>query len=110
MGPVVSWICMNVEWYEILLRLCLYRCCGGHFIYTSQNYWADSHPYSNRTKNKRKTGVPKEKMVGIRVQKGGISRALEELMVQPLLASVSVLTLATETVWSILHMDDVNAQ
>lgn len=49
-------------------------------------------------------------MVGISVQKGGISRTLEELMVQPLLASVSVLTLATETVWSILHMDDVNAQ
>lgn len=48
-------------------------------------------------KNKRKTGVPKEKTVGISVQKGSISRVLEELMVQPLLASVSVLTLAAET-------------
>ena len=33
--------------------------------------------------------MPKEKTIGINVQKGGISRVLEELMVQPLLASVS---------------------
>lgn len=67
-------------------------------------------PTVTEQKTSGKSGVPKEKTVGISVQKGGISRALEELMVQPLLASVSVLILATETVWSILHLDDVNAQ
>lgn len=38
---------------------------------------------------------------------GGISNILEELVVQPLLVSVSALTLATETVRSILKIDDV---
>ncbi|CAD7689566.1 unnamed protein product [Nyctereutes procyonoides] len=38
---------------------------------------------------------------------GGISNILEELVVQPLLVSVSALTLATETIWSILKIDDV---
>lgn len=33
--------------------------------------------------------MPEEKTVGINVQKGGISRVLEELMVRPLLAAVS---------------------
>ena len=32
---------------------------------------------------------------------------LEEQVVQPLLMSVSALTLATETVWNIVQMDDV---
>ncbi|KAM8936546.1 LOW QUALITY PROTEIN: T-complex protein 1 subunit delta-like [Lycaon pictus] len=47
-----------------------------------------------------------EKTTGINV-KGGISNILEELVVQPLLVSVSALTLATETVQSILKIDDV---
>ena len=38
---------------------------------------------------------------------GGISNILEELVVQPLLVLVSALTLATETVRSILKIDDV---
>ncbi|XP_019745229.1 T-complex protein 1 subunit delta [Hippocampus comes] len=48
-----------------------------------------------------------EKMAGINVRKGGISNILEELVVQPLLVSISALTLATETVRSILKIDDV---
>ncbi|KAF0036880.1 hypothetical protein F2P81_009754 [Scophthalmus maximus] len=48
-----------------------------------------------------------DKMAGINVRKGGISNILEELVVQPLLVSVSALTLATETVRSILKIDDV---
>ncbi|CAB1344850.1 unnamed protein product [Coregonus sp. 'balchen'] len=48
-----------------------------------------------------------EKTAGINVRKGGISNILEELVVQPLLVSVSALTLATETVRSILKIDDV---
>ncbi|XP_030284658.1 T-complex protein 1 subunit delta [Sparus aurata] len=48
-----------------------------------------------------------DKMAGINVRKGGISNILEELVVQPLLVSISALTLATETVRSILKIDDV---
>ncbi|KAK3530095.1 hypothetical protein QTP86_014162 [Hemibagrus guttatus] len=44
---------------------------------------------------------------GINVRKGGISNILEELVVQPLLVSISALTLATETVRSILKIDDI---
>ena len=52
--------------------------------------------------------MPKEKKTtGINVRKGGISNILEEMVVQPLLVSVSALTLATETVRSILKIDDV---
>nr|KAF6360204.1 hypothetical protein mMyoMyo1_011156 [Myotis myotis] len=48
-----------------------------------------------------------EKTTGINVEKGAIFNILEELVVQPLLASVSALTLVTETVQSILKIDDV---
>ncbi|XP_058496019.1 T-complex protein 1 subunit delta [Solea solea] len=48
-----------------------------------------------------------DKMAGINVRKGGISNILEELVVQPLLVSISALTLATETVRSILKIDDL---
>uniref|UniRef100_A0A8C9YZ51 T-complex protein 1 subunit delta n=1 Tax=Sander lucioperca TaxID=283035 RepID=A0A8C9YZ51_SANLU len=48
-----------------------------------------------------------DKMAGINVRKGGISNILEELVVQPLLVSISALTLSTETVRSILKIDDV---
>ncbi|MEE6474620.1 hypothetical protein FKM82_010448 [Ascaphus truei] len=48
-----------------------------------------------------------EKTAGINIRKGGISNILEELVVQPLLVSTSSLTLATETVRSILKIDDV---
>ncbi|KAI4796773.1 hypothetical protein KUCAC02_026770 [Chaenocephalus aceratus] len=48
-----------------------------------------------------------DKSAGINVRKGGISNILEELVVQPLLVSISALTLSTETVRSILKIDDV---
>merc|ERR1711931_527138 len=48
-----------------------------------------------------------ERTAGINVRKGGISNILEELVVQPLLVSISALTLSTETVRSILKIDDV---
>ncbi|GJQ82363.1 hypothetical protein Trydic_g432 [Trypoxylus dichotomus] len=44
---------------------------------------------------------------GINVRKGTISDILEENVVQPLLVSVSAITLATETVRSILKIDDI---
>uniref|UniRef100_A0A8C5XQW1 T-complex protein 1 subunit delta n=1 Tax=Microcebus murinus TaxID=30608 RepID=A0A8C5XQW1_MICMU len=53
------------------------------------------------------TELRNRKTTGINVRKGGISNILEELVVQPLLVSVSALTLATETVRSILKIDDV---
>lgn len=48
-----------------------------------------------------------EVSAGINVRKGAISDILEENVVQPLLVSVSALTLATETVRSILKIDDI---
>ncbi|XP_012494637.1 PREDICTED: T-complex protein 1 subunit delta [Propithecus coquereli] len=50
---------------------------------------------------------PAARMVSTILGEGGISNILEELVVQPLLVSVSALTLATETVRSILKIDDV---
>ncbi|XP_074037655.1 chaperonin containing TCP1 subunit 4 [Leptinotarsa decemlineata] len=44
---------------------------------------------------------------GINVRKGTISDILEENVVQPLLVSTSALSLATETVRSILKIDDI---
>ncbi|KAK4887636.1 hypothetical protein RN001_003907 [Aquatica leii] len=48
-----------------------------------------------------------ETSAGINVRKGAISDILEENVVQPLLVSTSALTLATETVRSILKIDDI---
>lgn len=48
-----------------------------------------------------------ETSAGINVRKGCISDILEEHVVQPLLVSISALTLATETVRSILKIDDI---
>lgn len=44
---------------------------------------------------------------GINVRKGAVTNILEENVVQPLLVSVSALTLATETVRSVLKIDDI---
>lgn len=44
---------------------------------------------------------------GINVRKGAITNMLEENVVQPLLVSVSAITLASETVRSILKIDDI---
>lgn len=48
-----------------------------------------------------------ENMAGVNVRKGAITNILEENVVQPLLVSISAITLATETVRSILKIDDI---
>merc|ERR1719150_839593 len=48
-----------------------------------------------------------EKTSGINVRKGAITNILEENVVQPLLVSTSAITLASETVRSILKIDDI---
>lgn len=48
-----------------------------------------------------------EKNAGINVRKGTITDILQENVVQPLLVSTSSITLATETVRSILKIDDI---
>merc|ERR1711868_111278 len=48
-----------------------------------------------------------EKTAGINVRKGAITNILEENVVQPLLVSTSAITLASETVRSILKIDDI---
>lgn len=45
--------------------------------------------------------------MGINVRKGTITRMSEEDVIQPLLVSTSAITLATETVRSILKIDDI---
>uniref|UniRef100_A0AAR2LDA8 T-complex protein 1 subunit delta n=2 Tax=Pygocentrus nattereri TaxID=42514 RepID=A0AAR2LDA8_PYGNA len=105
---------------ELALRLAEYaRTLGGMEAYCVRAY-ADAlevipstlaenaglNPISTVTelRNRHAQG---EKTAGINVRKGGISNILEELVVQPLLVSISALTLATETVRSILKIDDV---
>lgn len=44
---------------------------------------------------------------GINVRRGGISDMAEESVVQPLLVTTSAIELATETVRSILKIDDI---
>lgn len=48
-----------------------------------------------------------EKTAGINVRKGAITDILAENVVQPLLVSISSITLATETIRSILKIDDI---
>jgi T-complex protein 1 subunit delta len=48
-----------------------------------------------------------EKYAGINVRKGYVSNILEENVVQPLLVSISAVSLAAETVRSILKIDDI---
>jgi len=55
----------------------------------------------------RKRHAAGEKTAGINVRKGTITNILEENVIQPLLVSSSVVSLATETVRSILKIDDV---
>jgi len=50
-----------------------------------------------------------EKNTGINVRKGIISNIVEENVVQPLLVSLSALTLATETIAMLLKIDDIVA-
>lgn len=48
-----------------------------------------------------------EKTTGINVRKGRVTNIMEENVVQPLLVSTSAIKLATETVRSILKIDDI---
>jgi len=48
-----------------------------------------------------------EKTAGINVRKGAITNILEENVIQPLLVSTSAITLAAETVRSIMKIDDI---
>jgi T-complex protein 1 subunit delta len=48
-----------------------------------------------------------DKMAGINVRKGSVTNILEENVLQPLLVTVSAVTLAAETVRSILKIDDI---
>ncbi|GAB6021282.1 T-complex protein 1 subunit delta [Chamberlinius hualienensis] len=55
----------------------------------------------------RSRHVQGESTAGINVRKGAITNILEENVVQPLLVSTSAITLASETVRSILKIDDI---
>lgn len=48
-----------------------------------------------------------EATTGINVRKGAITNILDENVVQPLLVSTSMITLASETVRSLLKIDDI---
>lgn len=48
-----------------------------------------------------------EKTAGINVRKGAVTNILEENVIQPLLVTTSAITLAAETVRSILKIDDI---
>ncbi|KAF6211305.1 hypothetical protein GE061_014422 [Apolygus lucorum] len=67
---------------------------------------AGLHPVSTVTelRNRHAKG---ETTAGVNVRKGVITNILEENVVQPLLVSTSAITLATETVRSILKIDDI---
>jgi len=55
----------------------------------------------------RKLHADGNKSAGLNVKKGAIANILDENVVQPLLVTLSVINLATETVASILKIDDV---
>uniref|UniRef100_A0A4D5RVT9 T-complex protein 1 subunit delta n=1 Tax=Ixodes scapularis TaxID=6945 RepID=A0A4D5RVT9_IXOSC len=67
---------------------------------------AGLHPIATVTelRNRHAKG---ERDAGINVRKGSVTNILEENVVQPLLVSTSAVTLAAETVRSILKIDDI---
>mmetsp|Transcript_50773 Transcript_50773/g.140650 ORF Transcript_50773/g.140650 Transcript_50773/m.140650 type:complete len:531 (+) Transcript_50773:69-1661(+) len=67
---------------------------------------AGMHPISIVTEL-RKRHLEGDKTAGINVKKGAITDMLEANVVQPLLVSISAMTLATETVTMILKIDDL---
>jgi hypothetical protein len=76
------------------------------FVYSSRFFLYTQYlPYF--LKHIQLTGLQGEKAAGINVRKGAITNILEENVVQPLLVSTSAITLATETVRSILKIDDI---
>jgi T-complex protein 1 subunit delta len=67
---------------------------------------AGLNPISTITKlRKFHTGSVKD--MGINVRKGSITQMFDEDVIQPLLVSISAINLATETVCSILKIDDI---
>ncbi|GIZ03500.1 t-complex protein 1 subunit delta [Caerostris extrusa] len=105
---------------ELSLRLAEYsRTLQGMEAYCVRSY-ADSFeiiPYTlaenaglnaivtvTELRNKHANG---EKNAGINVRKGTVTNILEENVVQPLLVSVSAVTLASETVQTIMKIDDI---
>jgi T-complex protein 1 subunit delta len=50
---------------------------------------------------------PEKKTAGINVRKGRVTNMVDENVLQPLMVSLSALNLATETVRSILKIDDI---
>lgn len=76
----------------------------GNFIITFKKMTTYCLQTVTELRNRHAKG---EVSAGINVRKGTISDILEENVVQPLLVSVSALTLATETVRSILKIDDI---
>merc|ERR1719478_302671 len=69
---------------------------------------AGLHPISVVTEL-RNRHVNGEKYAGINVRKGSVTNILEENVLQPLLVSTSAISLAAETVRSILKIDDITA-
>ena len=65
------------------------------------------HHYTGTVTELRNRHAQGEKTSGINVRKGAITNILEENVVQPLLVSTSAITLASETVRSILKIDDI---
>lgn len=55
----------------------------------------------------RKLHAEGQKSAGLNVKKGAIANIMDDNVVQPLLVTLSVITLATETVASILKIDDI---
>jgi T-complex protein 1 subunit delta len=55
----------------------------------------------------RKLHAEGNKNAGLNVKKGAIANILDDNVVQPLLVTLSVINLATETVASILKIDDI---
>ncbi|CAG0901483.1 unnamed protein product [Cyprideis torosa] len=68
---------------------------------------AGLNPIRTVTELRNRHAAAGETAAGINVRKGMITNILEENVVQPLLVSTSALTLAAETVRSILKIDDI---
>lgn len=68
---------------------------------------AGLNPIATVTELRNRHSQGGEYTAGINVRKGHISDILEENVVQPLLISTSAINLASETVRSILKIDDI---
>jgi T-complex protein 1 subunit delta len=68
---------------------------------------AGLHPISIVTKLRSVHNSPSGKNMGINVKRGDVSDMVAESVLQPLLVTLSAITLATETVRMILKIDDI---